>query len=126
MEVASLRQVGRAICRSQVRIACPRDVASHLLQVRAHRMQAVVLSQSGISLELADQVESSLWPLRHADRDGMIQRDHRIGRRAQQHLVEADNLVPVRCFHVWRLVMDGGDGGLDLVRVRAVPAEGPR
>ena len=119
VEVALFRKAGRAARRVAVARAGGLDVAGHLEQVRAHRVQAMVFGHPVVGVERVEQGEPGTRAVHHCDRDRTVQRDHRVGRDPLQQVVEGDDLGPVGVVVTRCLVVDRGDRGLDLVRADA-------
>ena len=71
--------------------------ASHLPEQRgARRMQQVRLFELTRFDDLLDGRQTGTRTVRHADRDGAVQLDHRRRRHRLQHAVQRDDLRPVR------------------------------
>ena len=68
-----------------------------------------------VAFEGSQEVESGLRSVHHGHRDGLVQRDHGVGRESDQQLVEEHDLPPVRVLCASRLVVDRSDRGLNLV-----------
>ena len=65
-------------------------------QVGPGRVREVVIVKIAAREDRIDQRQTGSGAVAHRDRDGAVQLDHRRRVRAQQHVVEADDLVPVR------------------------------
>jgi hypothetical protein len=83
--------------------------------VGPHGVQAVVPGHAIIAVQGAQQVEACGGPVHHRERDGVVQRDHRVGGHAFHQPVEREDLRPVGVVCAGGLVVDGGDRGLQLV-----------
>ena len=66
--------------------------------------------------ERIEQREPGGRPVHHRHCDRAIQLDHRVAGQAREQLVERGDLPPVGCVRTLGLVVDGGDGRLQLVR----------
>ena len=76
----------------------------------------MVPAQPVVVGERVEHGESGFRPVHHRDRDGLVERDHRVRRDPLEQLVQHHDLVPVRLFGARRFVVHRGDRGLDLVR----------
>ena len=54
--------------------------------------------------------------MHHGERDGVVQDDHRVIGHSFEHAVEREDLAPVGVFDARRLVVNGGNRRLQLVR----------
>jgi hypothetical protein len=111
----------------RVRRGCGNEVAVELVQVAADRMPAMAVAE-----HLAQPV--SLAQPRGAtahvtDRDRATQHGggvlvHRIVGEADEVVIPGEDLRPVGLFGASRVVVQGGDSGLDLVAARALERQG--
>ena len=115
LEVALLGDARRAARRGSVAVAGRGVVAGHLEQVGADRVEAVVVGHAIVVVERREQVEAGARAVDHRHRDRVVEGDHRVGRHALEQLVEREDLRPVGVLRGRRLVVDGGDRGLQLV-----------
>ena len=65
-------------------------------------------------------------PSHHRDRDGVVERDHRVRRDALEQLVQGEDLRPVGVLGARRLGVHRGDRRLQLVRPEPAPARARR
>jgi len=79
-----LREAGGAVGGGAVRSACGRIVPGHLEQVGAHGVEAVVVADSFVGLELVENIETGLRTVNHRHCDRVVQRDHGIVRELHQ------------------------------------------
>ena len=91
-------------------------VASHLKQVASDRVEATIGVDPGVGPKTLDQFEPGMRPSDHADSDGVVERDDRAIVQAEQDTVKSSDLRPVGRFGALRLIVDGGDRCLELVR----------
>lgn len=56
----------------------PAGVSRHLQQMPSHREQEMVTGDPLIVVERSEKGQAGEWPLHHADRNGSIDRGHRI------------------------------------------------
>ena len=68
-----------------------------------------------VVVERVQQLEAGPRALHHRDRDGAVECDHRVGSDAFEERVEGEDLWPVGALRAGRLVVDCGDGRLELV-----------
>jgi hypothetical protein len=115
LEVAAFGDACRRACRTSVTRESGRALAGHLQEMRSDRLQAVMPGHTAILVESAKKIEAGLWTPHHGDRDGVVKRDHRVRRDAFEQLVQREDLRPVRVPGARCLVVDGGNGGLELV-----------
>ena len=120
-EVAPLRDAHRAPRGQTVRVAGGGVVTGHLLEVGAHRGQLMVAGQPFVGVQGFQHVEPGLRPSHHRDRDGVVLRDHRVGRSVLQQLVQTEDLRPVRVLRTRRFRVDRGDRRLQLIRTESSP-----
>ncbi len=81
----------------------------------------------GVSLRAQQGVherEACFGSLQHRDGDRPVQLDHRGGREAVQFAVQRGDLAPVRGLGCPRLVVNGRDGRLELVRTGSAHPQG--
>jgi hypothetical protein len=78
VEMALLGQIGRSAGCSGVGGVCRLELAGHLQQVRTDGIEPVVVGQTVVGLECVEEVEPGLRTAGHGDRNGVIQRDHRV------------------------------------------------
>jgi hypothetical protein len=96
---------------------------SWIAQLRGHRPSPEdvrALPRGGdakrcvVVVERRQQIESRLRASHHRECDGVVERDHRIGRDAFEQLVQGENLWPVGVLWARRLPVDRRDGRLEL------------
>src|SRR5262249_26031122 len=116
LEVAPLGKAGRPACGSPVARAGGCAVTRQLQEVSADRVEAVVPGDAGVVIKRGQEVEPGLRALHHRDRDSVVEGDHRIGRDAFEQFVEREDLRPVCLLRTRRLVVNRGDGRLQLIR----------
>ena len=93
-------------------------------QIGSRRMREVVLVEIAAGEDRIDDRQPRRRTVAHRDRRGAIQLDDRRRIGAQQHVVQADDLRPVRVGGRSRFGMHGGNRRLQ--RVRTEPAAGQR
>ena len=69
-------------------------------------------------VEVIHQREAALDPVRHRDRDGPVELDHRRWMHACEHPVQGGNLPPIRVGGGGRLCVDRRDRRLQRIRTR--------
>ena len=123
-QVASLWFLGRqrqcTPIRSQ-RLITPTQASQ---QVRPSRVHELVFRQLASREQFVDDRESLLGAIRHRDRCRSVQFHDRRRPRCHQHIVDADNLPPVRFVRGARLGMNRRDRRLQRIRAEASRAEG--
>ena len=87
--------------------------------MRAHRFDAMTAREPAFFRDRIDEREPRARPMHHRRRDRMIERDHRIVGKPQQHAVERENLRPVSVLGARGFVVQRRDRSLDLVRADA-------
>jgi hypothetical protein len=110
--------------RPLVALAGGSRIPCKLEQVPPHPLEPVGVRHPLISVEGAEHGEPSAWSVHHRDRQCTIQRDHRPGRHALEHLVEGEDLRPVRVLRARRLVVNGRYRRLHLVGTDRRSAQG--
>src|SRR3954447_17405897 len=90
-------------------------IARALVQVAADGVQAVVAGEPRIGVQRLKQLQPLLRSLHHRGGDRAVERLHRVVGHPLQQAVQGENLRPVRILRARRLVVHGGDGGLELV-----------
>ena len=88
------------------------DVAGHLVQVGADRIEPVVPGEPVVAGKGFEHGEPGFRPVDHRDRDGPVQRDHRVRRDPLEQFVEHQDLAPVRVVGARRFAVHGHDRGL--------------
>ena len=83
-------------------------------EVRSYGVQPVIAGDPE-SASRAVAARARPRSVDHGDGDRVIQRDHRVVREPQQHLVQLHDLRPIGLLGARRLVVDGGDRGLELI-----------
>ena len=126
IEVALLLEVGGHPGCGPVRLKRGGTVASHLEEVAADGVEAAVGVDPGIGPKTLDQFEACPGPGDHADGDGVVERDDRVVVQAEQDAVEGGDLAPVGRLGALRLIVDGRDRRLELVRPDRARGEGRR
>ena len=101
-------------------------IAGGLQQVRANGVQSVISREPFVPLQPAQQFEPGFRATDHRHRYCMVQADDGVVGDLKQHRVQRRDLRPVRLLGGRSLVVDGGDGGLDLVRAGPGRAARPR
>src|SRR5579859_5534942 len=114
LEIALLWKARGEASSPLVRCAGTFPVAGHLQKMGAHGREAVVVTQRLV--ERSQQLQSRGWTVDHRERDGPVERDHGAVPDALEDLVDGEDLPPVGLSRAWRLVVDRGDGGLELIR----------
>jgi hypothetical protein len=84
----------------------------------------VAASATGVGTETLDQIEAGPGSGDHADGDGVAGRDDRVVVQAGQDVVEGGDLGPVGRFGALRLIVEGGDSCLELVRPDGAAGKG--
>jgi len=110
---------GRGLVGLTRRLAVP----GHLEQMRPHRFQPVVTGDPPVGFEPSEPLEAGPGALGHRDRDGVVQRHHRIVVDPQEQFVERGDLRPVGHLGTDGLVVDRGDRRLKLVGADAAPRQ---
>ena len=100
-------------------------VAGQLQQVSPDRVQAVVPGQPVVAVQGGQQLQPGQRPPHHGHGHGVVEGHHRAGRDPLQQLVQDQDLPPVRVLGPRRLVVDGGDGRLELVGAERRPGQRP-
>ena len=72
-------------------------VAGHLQQVGADGVEPVVAGHALVGVERAEQVEPGPRAVHHRDRDGVVERDHRVGRDARRAARTGRGSAASRC-----------------------------
>jgi len=88
VEVALLREVGRAPGRRLEGAARRRAIADHLQQMPTDGVEAVVVGKPSIGLELVDEGEPRRRAAGHGHRDGVVQRHHGVVGDPKQQFVQ--------------------------------------
>ena len=91
----------------------------------ADRVEAVVAGEGGVGLGGLQLAEGGLRAVDHGDGHDAVELDHRAGGEAVQVLVESQDLLPVGVLAGGGLVVDGGDGRLELVGADRGGGQGP-
>jgi hypothetical protein len=124
VEVALLLEVrGHPGCGSARRERGSR-VASPDEEVAADRVEATIGVDPRAGTETLDQLEAGPGSGDHADGDGVAGRDERVVVQAEQDVVEGGDLGPVGRFGALRLIVEGGDSCLELVRPDGAAGKG--
>jgi hypothetical protein len=99
-------------------------VASPDEEVAADRVGARIGVDPRAATETLGQLEADLGSGDHADGDGVAGRDDRVVVQAEQDVVEGGDLGPVGRFGALRLIVEGGDSCLELVRPDGAAGKG--
>jgi hypothetical protein len=91
-------------------------VASPGEEVAADPVEATIGADPRVSTETLDQLEVGPGSGDHVDGDGVVGRDDRVVVQAEQDVAEGGDLGPVGRFGALRLIVEGGDSCLELVR----------
>ena len=78
-------------------------------------VQAVMIREAGVGFEGVQQFQALRRAVHHRRRDRVIQRDHGVVGHAPEQIVERQDLRPIRVVGSGSFVVNGGDGGLQLV-----------
>ena len=92
------------------------EIACFLEQVRAHGVQPVMCGQLAARGQLIQQIEPCGRAVHHRDRNGTVERHHRIVRHPLEHGVKRQNLRPISLACRWRFVVNRGNRRLKLIR----------
>ena len=74
-----------------------------------------MIRDAGVRFEGVQQFQALRRAVHHRRRDRVIQRDHRVVGHAPEQIVERQDLRPIRVVGSGSFVVNGGDGGLQLV-----------
>ena len=110
--------------RSQVGLACRDWVASTFEQVRTHRLKAVRVRHPVVLVKRAKQGKPCLRAVHHRQGDSPAECNHRSRCHLVEHLIQRENLRPVRLLSGRSLVMHRGDCRLELIRTDWDSAQG--
>src|SRR5215218_3206509 len=124
LEVALLGEAGGATSGGPVAGSGACEVAGHLQQVGAHRVEAVVSREPSVGFQPFEQRKSGARALHHRERDGAIERDYRVVGDALEQAVKDEDLRPVSLLRASCFGMNRGDRRLDLVRAQRCPGQG--
>jgi hypothetical protein len=124
LRVALLLEVrGHPDCGS-VRLERGSRVASPHEEVAADRVKARMGVDPGVGTKTLNQFEAGPGSGNHAAGDGVVERDDRVVVQAEQDVIEGGDLGPVGRFGARRLIMEGGDSCLELVRPDGAAGKG--
>ena len=116
IEVALLLEVrGHPGCGS-VRLERGSRVASPDEEAAADRVEATIGVDPRVGTKTLDQLEAGPGSGDRTDGDGLVGRDDRVVVQAEQDVAESGDLGPAGRFGSLRLIVEGGDSGLELVR----------
>jgi len=99
-------------------------VASPDEEVAADRVEATIGVDPRVGTETLAQLEADPGSGDHADGDGVAGRDDRVIVQAEQDVAAGGNLRPVGRFGALRLIVEGGDSWLELVRPDGAAGKG--
>jgi len=114
-EVVALRQVRGLGRRCPIVPDCSFEVPREFQQMGAHRVQAVMFRDARIVFKRIQQFQALRRAVHHGRRDGAIQRDHWVVGHALEQIIKRQDLRPIRVLGAGSLVVNGGNGGLQLV-----------
>ena len=116
LEVVALGEAAGQTGGFEVLAAGAVVAAGQLVEVSPDGVEAVVVVQARVLVELVELCEGDVGSVGHGDGDRSVERDDRVRGDAAEHVVQRTDLEPVGVRGGRRLVVDGGDGGLQLVR----------
>ena len=99
-------------------------VSGQFQQMGANGVQAMMAGQPSIGVERIQQLESRGRAVHHGRGDGVIEHHHGIVGHAFQQVIQRQDLRPVGILGAGRFVVNGGDGGLQLVRANRALRQG--
>ena len=88
------------------------------MKMGAYSVKLTVGLDPRVGCQPTQQFQPRLRALRHADSDGMVDRDNRVVVETEEHAVQSDDLCPVGRFEAGCLVVHRGDRRLQLVGSR--------
>jgi hypothetical protein len=115
IEVALLLGVGGHPGCGSVRLERGSRVASPHEEVAADSVEAAIGVDPRVGTETLDQLGAGPGSGDHADGDGVGEREDRVV-QAEWEVVEVGDLEPLGRFGALRLIVEGGDSCLELVR----------
>ena len=72
------------------------SLAQAAAEIGTGRVNKVIVGKFAAGKDYIDQGETSLRPIAHGDSDGAIEFNNGRGLDAQEHVVESDDLMPIR------------------------------
>jgi hypothetical protein len=99
-------------------------LAEQFQEVGSGGEQAVVAAHPFVGLQGGEQVQPGGGSVHHGDGDRAVERDHRVRGDLLQEPVQSEDLPPVRGLDVLGLVVDGGDGRLQLIGADLTAGQG--
>ena len=114
-KVVAFREAPGLACRCPVVSDSALAVSREFKQMCTNSVKTVMTRETGISFEIIQQFQSLCCAVHHRCRDRVIQRDHGVAGHASEQIVQRQDMRPIRVVGSIRFVMNGGDGGLQLV-----------
>ena len=103
---------------------CVRTVAGQFQQMCSNRVQAVMFHEAGVRCGRIQQLRRA--PMYHRRGDRVIQSDHRVVGHPHKKTVKRQNLWPICVLDPCRLIVNGCNGGLQLVWANRAFGQGRR
>jgi len=118
-KVVALREAGCLACRCAVMSDSTLMVSSEFQQMCSDSVQTVMFRKAGVRFEGVQQFQAARCTMHHRHRDRMVQHDHWVVGHAPEQIVECEDLRPIGVICSGSFVVNGGDGGLQLVRTHS-------